>query len=69
MYDKKGKALKQLDVEKLEKVNGYWIPKVNYMKNLQTGHATRLSIQKLEIDKPISSRVFTPQFLSTGRAN
>ncbi len=72
LFDKKGKLLKVLTVEKLEKVTGetgvsYNIPMVNYMKNVQTGHSTRLSITKIVLDKPLPDRVFTQNFLNTGK--
>jgi outer membrane lipoprotein-sorting protein len=67
MYDKKNQLLKVLTVEKLEQVSGYWIPKQNLLKNVQTGHSTRLSITKIEVDAPIDARVFSTAFLSQGR--
>ncbi len=67
MYDKKGKLLKILTVEKLEQRKGYWIPMKGTLKNVQTTHATALEIIKLEIDKPIDDRIFTQNFLNTGR--
>lgn len=72
MYDKKGKLLKTLTLEKLEKQTGatgvtYDIPMQEYMKNVQTGHSTRLIIRKLELDNPIADRYFTSSFLNTGK--
>lgn len=67
MFDKKENLLKELTVEKLENVNGYWIPMANLLKNVQTGHSTRLVISKIEVDKPIDKRLFTTSFLAQGR--
>lgn len=67
MYDKKGALLKVLTVDKLEQTNGYWIPMIDNLKNVQTGHSTKLSITKIEIDKPLSDKLFTSNFLNTGR--
>lgn len=72
LYDKKDKLLKVLTVEKLEKINGatgetYNIPMINSMKNVQTGHETRLTIQKIVLDKSLPDRVFTQNFLNTGK--
>lgn len=72
MYDKKGKLLKTLTLEKLEKQTGttgvsYDIPMQEYMKNVQTGHSTRLIIRKLVLDAPIEDRYFTSSFLNTGK--
>lgn len=72
MYDKKGKLLKTLTLEKLEKRTGetgktYDIPVQEYMKNVQTGHATRLTIQQLKLDSEVPASVFTQNFLNTGK--
>lgn len=72
LYDKKGELLKVLTVEKLEKISGdtgesYNIPTSNSMKNVQTGHETKIVIQKIVVDKPIPDRVFTQNFLNTGK--
>lgn len=67
MYDKKGKLLKELTVEKIQNVGGYDTPMSTYLKNVQTGHATRLVITNIEVDKPVPDRVFTQNFLNTGR--
>lgn len=72
MYDKKGKLLKVLTLEKLEKRTGetgkeYDIPIQEYLKNVQTGHSTRLTILQLKLDSNIPDRIFTSNFLNTGK--
>lgn len=72
MYDKKGKLLKTLTLEKLEKRDGvtgesYDVPIQEYMKNVQSGHSTRLTIMKLLLDKEVPDRYFTSNFLNTGK--
>ena len=67
MYDKNGKLIKTLDVLKLENIDGYDVPMENILKNVQNGHSTSLKILKIAVDKPIPDRVFTQQFLSTGK--
>lgn len=72
MYDKKGKLLKTLTMEKLEKRTGetgitYDMPIQEYMVNVQTGHSTRLTILKLKLDSQVDDRYFTSNFLNTGR--
>ena len=64
MYDKKGKLWKTLTLEKLEKRSGetgkiYDMPIQEYMKNVQTGHSTRITIVQLKLDSEIPDRVFT----------
>ena len=72
MYDKKGKLWKTLTLEKLEKRSGetgktYDMPIQEYMRNVQTGHSTRLTIVQLKLDSEIPDRVFTSSFLNTGK--
>lgn len=68
MFDKKGgDLLKVLNVEKLENVGGYWVTMDTLLKNVKNGHSTRLTIMKIEVDKAVSPKLFTPAFLNTGR--
>ena len=67
MYDKKGALLKVLEVEKLEKQEAYWIPMQVKITNVQTNHTTRITILKIELDKPINDKMFTQNFLNTGK--
>jgi len=66
-YDKQGKLLKVLDVQSIKNMGDYDIPMVNYLKNVQTDHATSLTITNIELDKTIPSKVFTQNFLNTGK--
>jgi len=67
MYDKKGVLLKVLEIEKIEKQGDYRIPMQGKMTNVQTKHTTRITILKLELDKPINDKMFTQNFLNTGK--
>ncbi|MDY0303556.1 MAG: outer membrane lipoprotein-sorting protein [Sphaerochaeta sp.] len=67
MYDKRGAVYKELVVEELKSISGYYIPTSTLLTNVQSGHATRLAITNIEVDKPISDRVFTQSFLNNGR--
>lgn len=74
LYDKKGKLMKVLEVLKLEKVTGatgksYNTPLTTQMKNVQTGHSTKLEIKQIVLDKPLPAGVFTQNFLSNGKVN
>lgn len=71
-YDKKGKVLKTLTMEKMTTMTGatgevYDIPLQEYMKNLQTGHSTRISASNIKLDTEIPERYFTQTFLTTGK--
>ncbi|MBO8449881.1 MAG: outer membrane lipoprotein-sorting protein [Spirochaetes bacterium] len=67
MYDKQGGLVKELTVERLQNVNGYDTPVETLLENVQTGHATRMVITNIEVDKPVPDKVFTQNFLNTGR--
>jgi hypothetical protein len=67
MYDKQGELVKVLTVEKLEQVQGYWTPLQNLLKNVQTGHSTRLTIKKIVFDESQPDALYTTNFLQTGR--
>nr|MBP3283741.1 outer membrane lipoprotein-sorting protein [Treponema sp.] len=72
LYDKKGQLLKVLEVLKLQDVTGatgkvYHTPMTASMKNVQTGHSTKLEIKQIVLDKQLPSKVFTQNFLSTGK--
>ena len=73
MYDKQGKLLKVLTVEKLSKEKGqsgkaYDIPRSTLLENVQSGHKTRMIIEKLQLDGTnIPDRLFTTNWLNTGR--
>ena len=67
LYDREGRLLKIMTVERLENVQGFWTPINTRMENVQTGHATELNIQKLVYNQDISEELFTVNFLRTGR--
>jgi len=75
MYNKNtGELFKEMTVEQnIEKVNGIWTAFSTKMENLNSGHSTVLYVRKrngnylLEYNKDISDRLFTQQFLETGK--
>ncbi|WP_320130135.1 outer membrane lipoprotein-sorting protein [uncultured Sphaerochaeta sp.] len=67
MFDKHEEPCKVLTVEKLAQQDGYWIPFVDLMVDLNSGHSTKLTILKLQLDNPISEKLFSTSFLKTGR--
>lgn len=67
LYDKNDKLLKILQCESIQNVEGFDIPMKNSLENVQTGHKTTLEVLKVQVNKPIPDRVFTQQFLSTGK--
>lgn len=67
MYEDEKTILKVLAIEKLEKIEGIWTPMVTVMKNVKTGHATRLEIQKIKYNEELPDALFSQKFLETGR--
>lgn len=72
LFDKNDKLVKVLEVLKITPMTGesgesYDIPMVNTLTNVQTGHSTKIEILKIEIDKALPAKVFTQNFLSTGK--
>ena len=67
-YDKEGDHLKTMTVQQLEKVQGYWTTMKTRMENVQTDHATEITVDKISYNEDLSSSLFTTRFLETGRA-
>lgn len=77
MYDKKDQSLvKVLTVNKLENIQGYNITTDTTLKNVKSGHSTRMYAQKnakstngynIILDKPIPDSVFTQNYLNQAK--
>ena len=69
LYDKKGDLCKVLTMDKIINVKGYNIPTVNEYKNVQTGHSTKMIIQKVLVDEDaaVNDNVFTQNFLKNAK--
>lgn len=67
-YAKDGLTLeKQLVTQKIEQMQGRWVPKVLTMTTVASGHTTRLEILQAQYDIAMNSNYFTTKFLETGR--
>lgn len=71
-YDKTGKLIKLRTILRHEKVKGetgieYWLRRETLMENKVTGRSTRVSVDKMTFDKPVSDRYFTQNWLNTGK--
>lgn len=60
-FDSDGKALKTLNVKKIEKIDGEYMPTVLKMRNLQKKSSTVLSIKKINRSAKISDSDFTEE--------
>jgi outer membrane lipoprotein-sorting protein len=67
-YDKNEKHLKTMTVQDLQKVQGYWTTMKTRMKNVQSGHATEVTVDKIRYNEEMKDSLFTTRFLETGRA-
>ena len=65
-YDRDGKLLKELNIRKLEKIDGIWTATQSVMTNVQTDHKTLLEITKVEYHKPMPDELFTREALERG---
>ena len=62
-YDLKGKLLKVWTVEKIEKVQGYWTPRLHSIANVQDNTRSKLEITEVRYDVDIPNEVFTKPYL------
>jgi len=65
-FDEQGRQLKQMEVEQVSQIQGYWTITRQVVRNLQTGKGTRMLVDEVQYDPPINDRLFTKQQL--GRA-
>jgi len=62
-FDKDGKLLKTLTVDKLEKIDGNWTPMLQTMKNAQDNSVSTLEVTSIKYGVDIEDSVFTPEYL------
>ena len=66
-YDKNEELLKVLTADELEQVQGIWTPMENIMENVQTGHSTRMTVDRIRYNEDLNPDLFSTNFLRTGR--
>lgn len=62
-FNPEGKLLKTWQVEKLEKVDGFWTPLVQDMHNVQEQVESRMEITSITYNAEIPDEVFRPDYL------
>lgn len=62
-FDKKGAPLKVWQVEKIEKVDGFWTPRVQDMRNVQDKTESRLEVTDIKYNVQLDDQIFTPEYL------
>jgi hypothetical protein len=58
LYDHNGKLLKVLTVDKLEKIDGYWTPRLQTMRNVQEAGSSELETVDIQYNAPIGDDIF-----------
>lgn len=62
-YDKRGEKLKQLTVDKLDTIQGIPTVRKQTMRDLQTGHRSEVSYDKVQYNRGLGDDVFTERYL------
>jgi outer membrane lipoprotein-sorting protein len=65
-YDRNGKLLKELNIKKFDKIEGYWIILQTEMKTVQKNHRTDMDFKKVEINTGVSDSQFTERAMTQG---
>jgi hypothetical protein len=68
LYDKKNALVKTVEMSGLKEVQGRMVTTVTKITTHAEGTSTTLSNEILKYDDPIPERVFTVEFLETGRS-
>ena len=63
-YDHQGNPLKKLTIDILEKIQEIWTMRKQTMLNLQTGHYTVVTWDKVKYNTSLGEEVFTERYLS-----
>ncbi|MFA6508078.1 MAG: outer membrane lipoprotein-sorting protein [Treponemataceae bacterium] len=67
LFDKKGELSKQLDIGKLETIQGRLTPMGMKMTSVQAKTSTEVKVEIMKYNDKIPESVFTTRFLETGR--
>jgi outer membrane lipoprotein-sorting protein len=62
-YDRRGDLLKQFTVDDLDNIQGIWTVRKQTMRNLQTGHHTIVTWDKVKYNTGLGDDVFTERYL------
>jgi outer membrane lipoprotein-sorting protein len=62
-FDPKGKLLKVWTIDKLEKVQGYWTPRLHSITNVQDNTSSKLEVNEVKYGGDVPDEVFTKPYL------
>lgn len=65
-YDMRGVLLKTLSIRRNGEIGGYLMILETEMKNVQTGHSTRMSFSSVKLDSGIKETIFSERSLEKG---
>ncbi|MFA7107977.1 MAG: outer membrane lipoprotein-sorting protein [Sphaerochaetaceae bacterium] len=65
-YDEDGDLLKELDIQKLEEIKGYWIIAKSLMTNVQKDHTTLMELSDLQVNTGLQDKIFTERIMVRG---
>lgn len=65
-YDEDSKHLKTLEVNKYEKIDGYWVILHSEMHNVQKDHRTIMNLKNVQINIDIDDGMFTERIMKRG---
>lgn len=65
-YDRQGKLFKELTVDTLEQISGYWTSIKMTMKNLVTGNKSEIEMKDVVYDGPVDDAMLTQSALERG---
>ncbi len=65
-YDRQGKLFKELTVDTLEQISGYWASIKMTMKNLVTGNKSEIEMKDVVYDGPVDDAMLTQSALERG---
>lgn len=62
-FDPKGKLLKVWTIDRIEKVEGYWTPRLHTIANVQDNTRSKLEIDEVKYNADIPNETFTKPYL------
>lgn len=58
-----GEPFKRLTVQRVEQIQGYWTVMESTMEDLETGHQTRMTLERVTYDRDLPQELFSVQAL------
>ncbi len=65
-YDTTGKTIKELDIGKREKIDGFWVVTDMTMKDLQRNSHTRITMNAVRFDTDLNEEIFSERQMRIG---